>query len=76
VQEDKHVAEIMHLTSRAAGDRADDKALAELGESRPASVTVTAVNRFAADELISASREAEMLVVGARRRAPPQRVMS
>lgn len=43
---------------------------------RRASVTVTAVNRFAADELISASREAEMLVVGVWRRAPPQRVTS
>lgn len=43
-----------------------DKVLAELGESRPASVTVKAVNGFAADELISASEVADVLVVGAR----------
>lgn len=43
-----------------------DKAVSGLGASRPASVTVRAVNGFAADELISASRDADLLVVGAR----------
>lgn len=42
-----------------------DKVVAELG-SGPASVTVHAVNGFAADELISASRDADVIVVGAR----------
>jgi nucleotide-binding universal stress UspA family protein len=42
-----------------------DKTAADLGESRPAEVTVKAVNGFAADELINASHDAELLVVGA-----------
>ncbi len=52
--------------ARQAASELADEAVAELGESRPASVTVHAVNGFAADELISASREAGLLVVGAR----------
>jgi nucleotide-binding universal stress UspA family protein len=43
-----------------------DKTLSELGGPVPASVTVRAVNGFAADELVNASREADLVVVGAR----------
>jgi len=43
-----------------------DKMLSHLGENRPASVTVKAVNGFAAKELIDASHDADLLVVGAR----------
>ena len=53
-------------TARKAATELTEKAVAELGESIPASVTVRAVNGFAADELISASRDADLLVVGAR----------
>jgi nucleotide-binding universal stress UspA family protein len=52
--------------AREAASDLVDKAVSELGGSRPASVTVKAVNGFAADELISASQEADLLVVGAR----------
>lgn len=37
-----------------------------LGESEPPSVTVRAVNGFPAQELIEASRDADLLVVGSR----------
>lgn len=43
-----------------------DKTLSELGGPVPASVTVRAVNGFAVDELVNASREADLVVVGAR----------
>ena len=42
------------------------KAAAHLGESQPAPVTVRAVNGLAAQELIEASRTADLLVVGSR----------
>jgi nucleotide-binding universal stress UspA family protein len=53
-------------TARKEATELTDKALAELGDSRPSSVTIKAVNGFAADELIDASREVDLLVVGAR----------
>jgi nucleotide-binding universal stress UspA family protein len=53
-------------SSREAASQLAHKIEAELGDSRPASVTVRAVNGFAAAELISASKEAELVVVGAR----------
>lgn len=37
-----------------------------LGDSFPASVTIQAINGFAAAELINASRDADLIVVGAR----------
>lgn len=43
-----------------------DKTLSELGGPAPPSVTVRAVNGFAADELVNASRDADLVVVGAR----------
>lgn len=51
---------------RQAADEAVAKAASELGESQPASVTVKAVNGFAAQELINASRDADLIVVGSR----------
>jgi|SRR5215469_3147527 len=42
------------------------KAVSDLGETGTISVTVHAINGFAADELVDASRGADMIVVGAR----------
>jgi nucleotide-binding universal stress UspA family protein len=53
-------------TARHAATELAEKAASGLGESRPASVSIKAVNGFAADELIKASRDADLLVVGAR----------
>jgi nucleotide-binding universal stress UspA family protein len=58
--------EVLLETARKEATELTDKALAELGEPRPASVTIKAVNGFAADELIDASHDADLLVVGAR----------
>ena len=52
--------------ARHAAEESVAKAAAQLGESRPPSVTVRAVNGFAARELIDASRDADLLVVGSR----------
>ena len=51
--------------ARQAAEEAVAKAAAQLGESQPA-VTVWAVNGLAAQELIEASRDADLLVVGSR----------
>jgi nucleotide-binding universal stress UspA family protein len=52
--------------ARQAAEETVRKALSQLGESRPASVTVHAVNGVAAEELINASRDADLVVVGFR----------
>jgi nucleotide-binding universal stress UspA family protein len=52
--------------TRQAAEEMVAKAAAQLGESQPASVTVRAVNGLAAEELIEASRTADLLVVGSR----------
>jgi nucleotide-binding universal stress UspA family protein len=52
--------------AQQAAEEAVAKAATELGESRPRSVTVRAVSGFAAEELIAASRDADLLVVGSR----------
>jgi len=52
--------------AREAATELADKAASELGASQPASVAIKAVNGYAADELVSASKEADLLVVGAR----------
>jgi nucleotide-binding universal stress UspA family protein len=52
--------------ARHAAEELVAKAAAQLGESQPLSVTVRAVNGFAAQELIEASRDADLLVVGSR----------
>ncbi|HTZ91190.1 MAG TPA: universal stress protein [Streptosporangiaceae bacterium] len=62
VPADEHLLE----TAREAATELADKAAGELGESQPASVTIRAVNGFAADELVNASKDADLLVVGAR----------
>jgi nucleotide-binding universal stress UspA family protein len=52
--------------ARQAAEETVAKAAAQLGGSQPASVTVRAVNGSASQELIEASRDADLLVVGAR----------
>jgi nucleotide-binding universal stress UspA family protein len=52
--------------AKAAATELTDKAVSELGEAKPASVTVKAISGFAADELLAASNGADMLVLGAR----------
>jgi nucleotide-binding universal stress UspA family protein len=52
--------------ARAAVKDETDKALAELDGPHPASVTVNAVHGFPVEELINASREADMVVLGSR----------
>jgi nucleotide-binding universal stress UspA family protein len=52
--------------ARHAAEESVAKATAQLGESQPLSVTVRAVNGFPAQELIEASRDADLLVVGSR----------
>jgi nucleotide-binding universal stress UspA family protein len=52
--------------AREAAQAETDKALAEVGEPRPESVTVQAVHGFPAEVLIDASRDADMIVLGSR----------
>jgi nucleotide-binding universal stress UspA family protein len=56
--------QLLRSAQQAAAELAD-KTAADLGDSRPAQVTVKAVSGFPAAELIGASREAELVVVGA-----------
>jgi nucleotide-binding universal stress UspA family protein len=51
---------------RTAAQEAVAKVAGEIGESQPESVTVEVVNGIAAQELINASRGADLLVVGSR----------
>lgn len=51
---------------RAAAQAAVDKAVADQGDSQPASITVTAVDGFPAKALIDASAGSDLLVVGSR----------
>jgi len=52
--------------AREAAEKATAEAVGQLGDAKPASVTVRAVSGFAAQELISASRDSDLLVLGAR----------
>lgn len=52
--------------TRQAAEEAVAKAAAQLGESQPALVTVRAVSGSPSQELIEASRDADLLVVGSR----------
>ncbi len=59
--------EVLLERAREAATELADKAVAGVGDPRPASVTVQAVSGFAADELISASRDADLRQAGQRR---------
>jgi nucleotide-binding universal stress UspA family protein len=52
--------------ARQAAEEAVAEIATQLGESQPVSVTVRAVNGFPVQELIEASRDADLLVVGSR----------
>ena len=52
--------------AREAAQTETDKMLAGLGDSRPESVTVKAVHGFPVEELINASSDADMIVLGSR----------
>lgn len=52
--------------AREAAQAETDKVLAELAGPRPESVTVKGVHGFPAEELINASKDADMVVVGSR----------
>ena len=53
-------------TAQQAAEAAVAKAVEAAGEPKPASVTVRAVNGIPAQELISASQDADLVVVGRR----------
>jgi nucleotide-binding universal stress UspA family protein len=59
--DDEKVAEARELAETAVA-----KIQADLGDRQPASVQVVAKNGFPAEELIAASRDADLLVVGSR----------
>ncbi len=52
--------------ARAAAQEETDKVLAMLGDARPESVTVKAVSGIPAEELVRASADADLVVVGSR----------
>jgi len=52
--------------ARQAAEELTLKAASQLGEAKPASVTVRAIIGFPAEELIKASGDADLLVVGSR----------
>jgi nucleotide-binding universal stress UspA family protein len=49
-----------------AAEEMTDKVISQLGEAKPASVKVRAAIGFPAQDLIEASREADLMVVGSR----------
>ncbi len=53
-------------SERQAAEELTAKALSQLGGAQPSSVTVRAVIGFPAEELIDASRTADLMVVGSR----------
>ena len=52
--------------SRLTAEEMTAKALSQLGDAQPPSVTVRAIRGFPAPELIEASRTADLMVVGSR----------
>jgi len=56
----------LRVQAREGAQAATDKALARAGEARPKSVTVEAFGGVPAEELINASKDADMIVVGSR----------
>jgi nucleotide-binding universal stress UspA family protein len=63
-----HYAQDESLTDQAreAAQAATDKTLASLPDQHPESVTVKAVNGLPAEELINASADADLVVLGSR----------
>ena len=63
-----HYGEDPALTAKAreAAQAEVDQVLADVGDSRPESVTVKAVHGLPADELVKASEGADMIVLGSR----------
>jgi nucleotide-binding universal stress UspA family protein len=51
---------------RQAAEEMTQRAASRLGDARPASVTVRAVSGFVVKELVDASQDADLVVVGAR----------
>jgi nucleotide-binding universal stress UspA family protein len=49
-----------------AAEEMTQKIVSQLGDAKPASVTVRAVTGYPAEELIDASRDADLVVVGSR----------
>lgn len=58
-------AELAAKAGQSAKEEAD-KILAAMGESRPASVTIDSRSGFPAEELLEASKDADMIVLGSR----------
>lgn len=58
-----------------AADEMTQRAVARLGDRKPASVTVHAVNGFVVKELVDASKDADMLVVGSHGRSGLSRLV-
>jgi nucleotide-binding universal stress UspA family protein len=52
--------------ARDVAQEETNKVLEELGDQRPDSVTVSAVNGLPSEELLNASADADMIVVGSR----------
>ncbi len=59
-------AEHAIASARQAADDAVVKAASEIGEQRPAAITVSAFTGYPAQALIDASRDADLVVVGSR----------
>jgi hypothetical protein len=57
---------LMLQQARTAAENAVAKVVSELGDTQPPTVKVTAMNGFAAQELINALCDADLLVVGSR----------
>ncbi len=51
---------------RQAAEEMTQRAASRLGDARPATVTVHAVNGFVVKELVDASQDADLVVIGAR----------
>lgn len=54
------------VKAREAAEEAVNQVLSTVGDARPASVTVRAVSGFPARELVDASQDADIVVVGSR----------
>lgn len=63
---DQSLADSLAKQALTVAREATEKALADAGDAHPDSVTVEAVGGLAAEELVSASKGADMLVVGSR----------